>query len=89
MFAEQAPMPLIIPDEALRAAGMTEAEAKVEIACRLFDAGKLTIGHASALAGLTWMEFEHQLTARGIPLIRYDDSAAADDVATLKKLGRW
>ena len=82
-------MPLVIPDELLHAAGLSEAEAKLEIACRWFDQGKLTIGHAARLAGLSEVEFEKQLTTRGIPRIRYDDNALDCDVDTLKKLGRW
>ncbi len=82
-------MPLVIPDETLRAAGMDEREAKVEIACRLFDAGKLTIGHASRLAGLTEAEFEVQLQLREIPRYRYTEEMLQHDVEVLKKLGRW
>jgi len=59
-------MPSTNPDERLRAAGMDEHEAKVEIACRLFDAGKLTIGHATRLAELTEAEFQRQLELRGL-----------------------
>jgi hypothetical protein len=33
-------MPVIIPDETLKQAGLTESEARIEIACRLFDADK-------------------------------------------------
>ncbi len=43
-------MPLIIPDEALEAAGMTEREARLEIGCRLFEIGKLTLWSAAKLA---------------------------------------
>lgn len=82
-------MPLIIPDETLRAARMSEQEAKVEIACRLFDAGKLTIGHASRLAGLGAIEFESQLEQRGIPRYRYTEEMFHRDIVTLQKLGRW
>ncbi len=81
-------MPLVIPDETLRAAGFSEQEAKVEIACRWFDAGKLTIGHAWRLAELTENEFEEQLRRRGIPRYRYTDEALDQDIETLKKLGR-
>ena len=82
-------MPLVISDEMLRAAGMNEQEAKVEIACRLFDAAKLTIGHAARLAGLTETEFESQLGLRGIPRYRYTEGMLEQDVETLKELGRW
>jgi predicted HTH domain antitoxin len=81
-------MPLTIPGETLRAAGMDEREAKVEIACRWFDAGKLTIGHAARLAELSESEFEHQLDLRGLPRYRYTEEMLEQDVEALKKLGR-
>ena len=82
-------MPLVISDEMLKAAGMNEFEAKIEIACRWFDAGKLTVGHAARFASLTETEFESQLQKRGLPRYRYTEQMLDDDVATLKKLGRW
>ena len=36
-------MPVVISDETLRDAGLTEQDALVEIACRLFGAGKLSL----------------------------------------------
>lgn len=82
-------MPLVIPDETLRAAGMNEREARVEIACRLFDAGKLAIGHAARLAGLSEAEIEAEFELRGIPRYRYTEEMLEHDVEVLKKLGRW
>ena len=82
-------MPLVIPDDALRAAGMSEREAKIEIACRWFDAGKLAIGHAARLAGLSETEFERELELRDIPRYRYTEEMVEQDVEVLKKLGRW
>jgi predicted HTH domain antitoxin len=34
---------LTIPDDILREAGISESDANVELACRLYDAGKLTL----------------------------------------------
>jgi len=82
-------MPIVISDETLQAAGMNEREAKVEIACRWFDAGKLALGHAARLAGLSETEFEAELEQRAIPRYRYTEQMLEDDVASLKKLGRW
>lgn len=82
-------MPLVISDETLQATGMNEQEAKVEIACCLFDAGKLAFGHAARLAGLTEPEFEAQLKLRDVPRYRYTEEMLEDDVMALKKLGRW
>ena len=81
-------MPLVIPDDALRAAGMDEKEVKIEIACRLFDAGKLAIGHAARLAEMGEAELEAELEARGIPRYRYTEEMLERDVEVLRKLGR-
>jgi predicted HTH domain antitoxin len=86
---KEANMPLLIPDETLRAAGMNEQEARVEIACRWFDAGKLSFGHAAGFAGLSALDFEAQLEQRGLPRQRYTDEMLERDIETLKKLGRW
>jgi predicted HTH domain antitoxin len=82
-------MPLVISDDVLQAAGLSEKEAKLEIACRWFDAGKLAIGHAARLAGIDEREFEAQLELRGLPRHRYTEDMLAHDVESLKKLGRW
>jgi predicted HTH domain antitoxin len=82
-------MPLVISDDDLQAANLTPDEARVEIACRLFDAGRLTVGHAAHMAGLTEPAFEEQLHLRGIPRYRYTQDMLEADVQTLKKLGRW
>ncbi len=37
---------LIVPDEMLRQAGLSEREALLEFACRLFDAGRLSLWSA-------------------------------------------
>ena len=82
-------MPLVIPDETLRAAGIDERGAQIEIACRWFDEGKLSFGHAARLAGLGDTDFERQLESRGIPRYRYTDEMLERDIQVLKQLGRW
>jgi len=82
-------MPLVISDETLRAAGMGESDARIELACLLFDAGRLTIGYAAAFAGLDERAFEDELHRRGFPRHRYTDDKLRNDVEALKKLGRW
>jgi len=66
-------MPVIIPDQTLKQAGLTEKEALVEIACRLFDADKLHLWPAAQLAGMSRGEFESALMARGIAVCRIDE----------------
>ncbi len=82
-------MPLVIPDEVLQAAGLNESEAKVEIACRLFDAGKLAFGYAARLADLEAGILELELQRRGIARYRYTEEMLDNDVSVLQKLGRW
>jgi predicted HTH domain antitoxin len=82
-------MAIVLSDELLRATGMSEAEAKLEIACRLFDAGKLTVGHAAKFADVSEAAFEDALRQRKIPRYRYTEDMLNQDIATLKKLGRW
>ena len=81
-------MPVVIPDETLQQAGLTEREALVEIACRLFDLGRLALWPAAKLAGLSRVEFEQALIDREIPVYRPTLQDLADDVATLDRLGR-
>jgi predicted HTH domain antitoxin len=44
--------PLTIPDEVLRELHLDEREARIEFACRLFDAGKLPLIPAARLVQL-------------------------------------
>jgi predicted HTH domain antitoxin len=45
-------MPLTIPDSVLEQAGLSEAQARVEIACRLFEMRRLSLWQAAQWAGL-------------------------------------
>ncbi len=76
-------MPVVISDETLREAGLSEREAAVEIACRLFDAAKLALWPAAKLAGLSRSEFEQELVARKIPVYRPSLQDLTDDLAAL------
>lgn len=63
-------MAVVIPDRTLKAAGLSEREMEIEIACRLFDAGTLALWPAAQLAGLSRGEFEEELALRKIPVYR-------------------
>jgi len=80
-------MPLMIPDDVLKQAGLSEHEMAVEIACRLFDAGRLELPQAAKLAGLARVELEEELMARNIPVYRPTMGDFLDDIAALDKLG--
>ena len=79
-------MPLVISDEVLQQANLTEREALIEFACRLFDGGRLSIGHAASLAGLGVREMEEALRSRNLPRYRYTDEELEQDLRALKKL---
>jgi predicted HTH domain antitoxin len=66
-------MPVIISDETLQKAGLTEREALIEIACHLFDKGKLYLWPAAQLAGMSRGDFEEELMSRGIAPYRLDE----------------
>jgi predicted HTH domain antitoxin len=80
-------MPLLIPDEVLEQAGLTEQEARVEIACRLFEAEKLPLWPAAHLAGLSRTAFEAELRLRGLPVYRITEEHYQQDLEALRKLG--
>ena len=80
-------MSVVIPDEILHTAHMTEAELKQEIAVMLFEKEKLTLGQASHLAGMNQLQFQHLLASRQIP-VHYDVEDLEADIKTLRKLGR-
>ena len=71
---------------ALRA-GLTEREVLIEIACRLFDMGRLHLWPAAQLAGLTRVEMEGELMKRKIPIYRPTVEDVEEDVETMKRLG--
>jgi predicted HTH domain antitoxin len=78
-------MPVVISDETLKQAGMTEQEAIVEIACCFYDIGKLPLWPAAKLAGMSRGEFEQELMNRKIPVYRPTLQDLTDDVATLER----
>lgn len=79
-------MTIIIPDDILKQAGLTEREALVEFACRLFDADRLRMTAASRLAGLDRVRFEIELRKRLIPVWRPTPEEFAADAAEIRRL---
>jgi predicted HTH domain antitoxin len=79
-------MPLTIPDDVLKELKMNEREARIELACRLFDADKLSKPAASRLAELSRVDFEEELIKRGLPIIHYTEEMWKQDLEALKKM---
>lgn len=80
-------MPVTITDDMLTAAGLSEADARLEIACRLYDAGKLTLPEATRWAGVDRTQFETALLERNLPLVRIDDEYWQQEAANMQRLG--
>ena len=79
-------MPLVITDEILKEARLTEREALLEFACRLFDSGRLSLGHAGRIVGLDERQMEGELAKRDIPRYRYTQEMLDSDLQTIGKL---
>lgn len=60
-------MSLIIPDEFLQTAQISETALKLEIAILLFQQEKITLGTASQFAEMNQLEFQRILGSRQIP----------------------
>ncbi len=81
-------MPVIISDETLKLAGLTEQEMKIEIACRLFDAGKLHLWPAAQMAGMSRIDFETALTTRGIAPYRMEEQYIREELEYAAQFGK-
>ena len=81
-------MPLLISDSMLSDAGLSEDEARIEFACRLFDTGRLSLTRARRWAGVERTTFESALLARGLPIYRPTLEDLAVDLATLERMER-
>jgi predicted HTH domain antitoxin len=74
-----------LPDDILKQAGITEREAVVELACRLFETERLSLFLAARLAGVSQTEFEDILLDRKIPIYRYTSADLQSDLRTLRE----
>ena len=78
---------LEVPNDVLDSARLTIPELKIEMAVYLYSQGRLSIGKARELAGLTLWEFRQLLASRRISA-HYDAEDLDQDIATLRDLGR-
>lgn len=80
-------MPLTIPDNVLDELRAKAPETLIELACRLYTADVIVKPEATRLASLERVDFEAELTKRGLPWIRI----TADDYWEQERAGleRW
>ncbi len=79
-------MKLEIPEDILRAAGMTEKDCLAEFAVHFYANRRISFAQALRLSGLKWAEFEEEIARRHVAVYTVDD--LHDDVETLKGMGR-
>jgi predicted HTH domain antitoxin len=79
-------MSVLVSDELLQAANMSDAELKTELAVLLYQQKKLGLSKAREFAGVALVEFQQELARRKIPV--FDDLASLDiEISQLKMLG--
>lgn len=66
--------------------GVSESEARLELAISLFQQEKVSFGQARQLAGLGIWDFQQELGRRRIPP-HYDVEEFQQDLATIERLG--
>ncbi len=74
-----------VSQDILDSARLTVSELKVEMAVHLYAQGRLAIGKARELAGMSLWEFRHLLASRRIAP-HYDAVDLDEDVATLRDM---
>jgi predicted HTH domain antitoxin len=80
-------MPVVLSDDQLKAAHLTEAEARLELALALYVQERVTQVQASHIAGISFFDFQKARSERGIP-VHYDGRMLEEDLwhaATLKQ----
>jgi predicted HTH domain antitoxin len=63
-----AAMQLTISEDIAHASRLSEEEMRRELALALFQRESLTLAQAARLAGMSFLDFQHQLAGRHIPL---------------------
>ncbi len=76
---------VLLEDDVLQAAQMTEQEVRIELAITLYSRGRLSFGQARKLAGMDYFDFEKLLADRNVPAT-YDEAAFEKDLLTLEKI---
>ncbi len=67
--------------------GVTEEQARLDLAVGLYSSRTVGLARAGRLAGRSLIDFQRILADRGISLA-YDSEDLDDDIATLKRLGQ-
>lgn len=77
---------LIISGSVLEELQISPSELIIDLAIYLYDKEKISMGQAKKLAGLTQVEFQKEMSKRGV-LIKYDIGDLEKDLDTLNEIG--
>ena len=77
---------LVISGNILEELGISSSDLMIDFAVYLYDKEKISMGQAKKLAGLTQIEFQKEMSSRGV-YIKYDIDDLERDLDTLKNLG--
>jgi predicted HTH domain antitoxin len=73
--------PDTLPDALHMSRGEFEREARLAMAVKLFETGKLSSGQAARLVALSRVDFLHELSRFGVSSIQVDAAELENDVA--------
>lgn len=76
-------MTLTLPDDPALAE-FAKSDIRLDLACALFAAGRISRGVAARMAGLERLAFDEELYQRRIP--SYTEEMWEEDIATINKL---
>jgi predicted HTH domain antitoxin len=80
-------MPVVLSDEELKAFHISEAEARLAIALKLYEDERVSLARAARIAGINRLQFQAEMAKRKIP-IHYDLQMLEEDLrhaATFKQ----
>lgn len=78
-------MLLELDDNVIKSTGLTEQELRIELAVRLYEDGKITVGQGGTMTGLGHVKFQRELGKREI-LWQFDIEDLHTDLETLKSV---
>jgi len=78
-------MTIELPDKELGNLRLTSEEARIEIACGLYAARKVSMGRAAKIAGISYTDFMHELGKRKI-CMNYDMEDLEHDIKMVEEL---
>lgn len=77
-------MTIELPDKEIGALHLTNEEARIELACGLYAARKVSMGRAAKIAGIPYVHFMREVGKRGI-CMNYSMEDLQQDIETVRQ----